>query len=89
MRPLVALLEDRTLLTATLTRLRVSAASLVYGQKEVLTASVTTSPAGGGTPSGGAVSFYDGQTSIATVPLTGGTATLSTTEFRGHHTQLG
>src|ERR1017187_1592504 len=62
LRPLVALLEDRTLLTPTLTTLHVSAPSLVYGQKEVLTAGVTTSPAGGATPSGGTVSFYDGST---------------------------
>ncbi len=53
MKPVLALLEERTLLTATLTSLAVSAASLVYGQREVLTAEVTTSPPGGTTPSGG------------------------------------
>ena len=77
--PLLAPLEDRTLLTPTLTTLAVSAPSLVYGQKEVLTADVTTNPPGGATPSGGTVSFYDGSTSIGTMALSAGTAALATT----------
>jgi hypothetical protein len=76
--PCLAPLEDRTLLSPTLTSLSVSAASLVYGQTETLTATVTTNPAGATTPSGGTVSFYDGETVIGSAALEAGKATLST-----------
>src|ERR1017187_5024907 len=78
--PMLALLEDRTLLsTATLTTLGISAGSLVYGQSEVLTAIVTTSPPSSTTPTGGTVSFMDGSTTLVTEGLTNGSATLATT----------
>ena len=75
--PCLVLLEDRTLLSPTLTSLSVSATSLVYGQTETLTATVTTNPASGTTPSGGTVSFYDGETVIGYASLEGGKAALS------------
>ena len=78
--PIVALLEDRTLLsTPTLTALAASAGSLVYGQSEMLTATVTTYPTSTTTPSGGTVSFMDGSSTLVTEGLTNGTATFSTT----------
>ena len=77
---MVALLEDRTLLsTPTLTALAVSSGSLVYGQSEMLTATVTTYPPSSTTPSGGTVSFMDGSSTLVTEGLTNGTATFSTT----------
>ena len=80
--PTVALLENRTLLsTATATTLGISAGSLVYGQSEVLTATVTTSPPSATTPSGGTVSFMDGSTTLATEGLTNGTAAFTTTSL--------
>jgi Bacterial Ig-like domain (group 3) len=78
-QPIVALLEDRTLLTSTPISLAVSAESLTYGQAEVLTATVTTDPPGGPTPTGGTVSFMDGSATIGTAGLSNGTAFLSTT----------
>ena len=78
--PTVDLLEDRTLLSnATLTTLAVSAGTLIYGQAEVLTATVTTNPVSSITPSGGTVSFMEGPTTLDTENLTAGTATFSTT----------
>ncbi len=78
--PIVAPLEERVALSgATTTSLALSAASLTYGQKEVLTATVTTNPPSSTTPSGGTVSFMDGSTRLGTAPLDHGTATLATT----------
>ena len=75
--PMVALLENRTLLsTATLTTLGISASSLVYGQSEVLTATVTTNPPSGTTPTGGTVSFMDGSATLVTEGLTNGSSRL-------------
>jgi len=77
--PMVALLEDRTLLsTATLTTLAVSASTLTYGHAEVLTATVTTDPVSSTTPAGGTVSFMDGSTTLDTEALTGGGASFKT-----------
>jgi sugar lactone lactonase YvrE len=73
------MLEERSLLsTATLTSLGISAATTVYGQTEVLTATVTTSPPSGTTPSGGTVTFMDGSAALASESLTSGVATFST-----------
>ena len=64
-KPLVTLLESRTLLaTTTVTTLMLSAPSLTYGQTENLTATVTN-PAGGEAPTG-SVSFMDGSTLLNT-----------------------
>src|SRR5262249_31067337 len=67
-----------------------SSATLVYGQSETLTATVTT-PAGAPIPtsSDGTVTFYDGTTVLGTTTLSGSpaTTTLSTTTFAaGPHT---
>jgi sugar lactone lactonase YvrE len=79
MRPMVLRLEDRSLLSApTVTSLGVSAASITYGQTEVLTATVTTDPPGGVTPTGGTVRFMDESTALGTEPLAAGTATFTT-----------
>ncbi len=67
--------------TATTTSLALSSASLTYGQKEVLTATVTTDPPSSTTPSGGTVSFMDGSTRLGTAPLDHGTATFATTSL--------
>ena len=76
--PIVTRLEERTLLTTpTLTTLSDSAASLTYGQTDVFTATVTTDPHSGTTPTGGTVTFMDGTTTLGTKPLTNGTAQLS------------
>lgn len=78
-RPIVTPLEDRTVLTPTLITIAASASSLTYGQAEVFTATVTTDPPGGTTPTGGTVRFLDGSTTIGTAGLSNGTAILSTT----------
>ncbi len=76
----VAMLEDRRLLsTATATSLGVSNPALQYGQTEVFTATVTTNPPSATTPTGGTVSFLDGNTTLATKNLSAGSATFSTT----------
>jgi len=67
------------LLSRTLITLAVSAGSLTYGQKEVFTATVTTDPPGGTTPTGGTVSFMEGSTRLGLAALVHGTATLATT----------
>jgi hypothetical protein len=78
-RPMVTLLEQRTLLaTATITTLSLSSSSLTYGQKEVFTATVTTDPPSSTTPTGGVVSFMEGPLTLGTGTLASGTATLST-----------
>ena len=72
-------LEERQLLTAvpTLTSVQVSAAALIYGQTETLTATVTVAPPNTGTPTGGTVTFLlNGSSSLGTAPLQSGTATL-------------
>ena len=80
LRPMVARLENRTLLsTPTLTTLAVSTGSLVYGQSEILTATVTTAPPTATTPSGGTVTFMDGSTTLDAVALSSGGARFSTT----------
>jgi hypothetical protein len=47
------------------------------GENVTLTASVSVSPPGAGSP-GGSVEFFDGATSLGTSPLSGGSATLNT-----------
>jgi len=77
-RPGVTPLEGRALLTTpTVTALGFSAATLRLGQSEVLTATVTTAPPGGATPTGGTVTFRDGSVTLGSQPLVNGTATLS------------
>ncbi len=77
--PMVTLLDQRTLLaTATITTLSLASSSLTYGQKEVLTATVTTDPSSSTTPTGGVVSFMEETLTLGTGTLASGTATLST-----------
>ena len=80
-------LEVRALLTTpTVTALDISAASLTYGQTEVLTATVATDPPSSTTPTGGTVTFMDGTTSLMVEDLTGGTASYSTSGLgTGNH----
>ncbi len=74
-------LESRCLLSAspipTSVALSVSAASLTYGQSETFTATVTANTAGGGTPTGGTVTFESGTTALGTAKLTSGVAKLT------------
>ena len=63
----------------TMTTLLASSSSLTYGQREVLTATVTTNPPGATTPTGGTVTFMDGSTVLGSAPLSNGIATFSTT----------
>jgi trimeric autotransporter adhesin len=80
--PTFALLEDRCLLsTPTVTTLGISASSLTYGQSELFSATVTTNPPSGTTPTGGTVTFMDGPTTLATKALSAGSATFSTTSL--------
>ena len=82
MRPSVTPLEDRTLLTTpTLTTLVATAASLTYGQTEILTATVTTNPPSETTPTGGSVTFLDGSTTLGSSPMTAGSAAFDTTSL--------
>ena len=57
----------------TTTTLSASAASLLYGTLDTVTATVTASS---GTVSGGTVTFFNGTTLLGTAPLNSGTATL-------------
>jgi sugar lactone lactonase YvrE len=66
-------------MTSTLTTLAVSSNALTLGQAEVFTATVTTNPPGGATPSGGTVTFFDGTATIGHTVLMHGMATMSTT----------
>ncbi len=76
-RPVLAVLEERTLLTiATVTTLSASAHSLSYGQEEVFQATVTSPEEDGTFANGGTVSFMDGSTNLGTEPLVNGTASL-------------
>ena len=71
-------LEERALLTIpTITTLVESAASLTYGQTEVLTASVSTDPHTSTAPTGGTVTFLDGTAALGTQTLTDGAAQLA------------
>ena len=81
-RPMVTMLEDRRLLsTPTFIALRISSATTVYGQSEVLTATVTTKPASSTLPSGGTVTFLDRSVPLKTVNLNSGVASFSTTNL--------
>lgn len=63
-------------LSLTTTTLVASSANPTYGQNETLTATVSSQA---GSPNAGAVTFFDGSTSLATVPISSGTAQFSTT----------
>jgi hypothetical protein len=52
---------------------------LTYGTAEVLTATVTTNPSSGTTPTGGTVTFIDGSTLLGSTSLSNGIATFSIT----------
>ena len=62
----------------TTTTLSASAASIYYGQSVTLTATLTAT-AGADTPTGGAVSFFNGGTLLGSAALNDGTATLALT----------
>jgi Bacterial Ig-like domain (group 3) len=74
-------LEGRLLLTATIIELLDSASSIVTGQMEVLTATVTTNPPGGMAIAGGTVSFFDNGTKIGQAGLGDGMAVLDTSNL--------
>jgi hypothetical protein len=57
--------------------LTASGGSITFGQAETLTATITPSMSNRPAPTG-TVSFYDGTTLLSSVPLSGGTATLTT-----------
>jgi uncharacterized delta-60 repeat protein len=67
--------------TPTTTTLLASSGSLTYGQSVVLTATVTTNPPSGTTPTGGTVTFLDGSTTLGSTTLANGIAQLSTTNL--------
>ena len=71
-------LEERSLLTAvpTWTTLSASASSVVVTRPVTLTATVVVAPPNTGTPSGGTVTFFNGNTTLGTAALNSGTATL-------------
>ncbi|MGB8014085.1 MAG: Ig-like domain repeat protein [Terriglobales bacterium] len=70
---------------ATTTSLTSSENPSLPGESVTLTATVTGVPAGSGTPTG-TVTIYDGTKAIATLPLSGGQATYTTsTFFTGPH----
>ena len=76
---LVTPLEERQLLTTpTLISVSASASSLVFGQAEVLTATVQSNPPGTNVPTGGTVTFENGSTVLGTASLANGSASLST-----------
>jgi hypothetical protein len=52
---------------------------LTYGTAEVLTATVTTNPSSGTTPTGGTVTFMDGSTLLGSTSLSNGIAAFSIT----------
>jgi hypothetical protein len=66
---------------ATTTVLTVSPSSLVYGQTATLSARVAVIPPGSGTPNGGSVTFMAGTTVLGSVPVSNGSATLTTTSL--------
>ena len=66
------------LTTPTLISVSASASSLVFGQTEILTATVESNPPGTNIPTGGTVTFDNGTTVLGTAPLVNGSATLST-----------
>ncbi|MGD0784340.1 MAG: Ig-like domain repeat protein [Sedimentisphaerales bacterium] len=68
-------------IASTTTTLGVSASSIVYGQMLTFTAIVAVVPPDSGTPTGGAVTFMDGSTTLGTAPLIAGTATFTTTSL--------
>jgi hypothetical protein len=70
---------------ATTTVVTTSLNPSTFGQSVTFTATVTASPAGGGTPTG-TVTFYDGSTSLGTATLSSGTAVFTTSAlFAGSH----
>ncbi len=74
----VMALEERQLLTTpTLISVSASASGLVYGQSEVLKATVVTNPPSSNTPTGGTVTFENGTTVLGTATLVNGSASLS------------
>ncbi len=74
-------LESRLLLTATMIELTDSAGSIVSGQMEVFTATVTTDPPGGMPLAVGSVSFFDNGTKIGQAGLADGMAVLDTSNL--------
>jgi sugar lactone lactonase YvrE len=77
---LVTPLEERQLLTTpTLISLSASVSNLVFGQQEVLTATVQSNPPSTtNIPTGGTVTFENGTNVLGTASLVSGTASLST-----------
>jgi hypothetical protein len=78
--PLIVMpLEDRQLLTTpTLISVSSSASNLTFGQVDVLEATVITNPDSTNLPTGGTVTFDNGNTMLGSAPLVNGVASLST-----------
>ena len=75
----VMALEDRQLLTTpTLTSVSSSVSNLTVGQVDVLKATVITNPDSTNLPTGGTVTFDNGNTILGSAPLVNGSASLST-----------
>ncbi len=84
---LVTPLESRQLLTTpTLISVSASSGSVVYGQAEVLKATVVSNPPGTNIPTGGTVTFDNGAMVLGTAPLVNGSATLSMAMAAGTYT---
>ena len=72
----------------TSTALSASPTTSVYGQSVTLSASVSASSPGSGTPTG-SVTFYVGSTSLGSASLSSGTASLNTTVLSvANHTNI-
>ena len=73
------------IVSGTQTSLVVSPVPVIYSQNVTLTSTVTPTGEGAGTPTG-SIFFYDGSNLIGSVPLAGGTASMSTSALAvGHH----
>jgi hypothetical protein len=66
---------------ATVTALASSDPATLFGEPVTLTATVTPKPPASGAPAG-TIAFRDGSTTLGTVPLVGGTATLTVATLR-------
>ncbi len=82
-RPVVLHLEDRTLLSLnpTTTSIVASVGQADFGSPVTFTARVVELPYAGETPTGGTVAFYDNNLLLGAVPLSDGTANLTTTSL--------
>jgi hypothetical protein len=71
--------------TTTSLKLKVAHTTLKGGKKDTLTATVTSPVTGKGKVAGGTVTFSDGPTVVASVPVTKGKASVAVTLAKGSH----